>query len=250
MAQLIRMGSSGPAVTEVTQLLVDRGYLSVATNVFDRRVRMAVKEFQARHVDERGQPLVVDGKVGELTLWALRNPDNTSILAVPVDEALSAMPAGGGAVGRAALGAALGELRRGAREEGADNSGPWVEKYLNGIVAAPQNWCAGFVSWCFTQAPGGIPFRYSLGARDIRKQFARKGWTYDPSDRIPEPGDIVVWWRDQPDSWKGHIGLVHHVSSGILYTVEGNKGGFPAPVRVFDYVLGRIDKLLGFGSVP
>jgi hypothetical protein len=37
---------------------------------------------------------------------------------------------------------------------------------------------------------------------------------------------------------------------GILFTVEGNKGGFPAPVRVFDYVVSRIDRLLGFGRVP
>lgn len=36
----------------------------------------------------------------------------------------------------------------------------------------------------------------------------------------------------------------------MLYSIEGNKGGFPAPVGVFDYVLSRIDKLLGFGSVP
>lgn len=31
---------------------------------------------------------------------------------------------------------------------------------------------------------------------------------------------------------------------------EGYKIGFPAPVRVFDYVMGRIEKLLGFGRVP
>jgi len=46
-------------------------------------------------------------------------------------------------------------------------------------------------------------------------------------------------------------GLVHSLSQGgILYTIEGNKGGVLAPVRVFDYVMGRIEKLLGFGRVP
>lgn len=250
MSQVLKMGSRGAEVTELTRLLVQRGYLGAASSTFDRTVRMAVREFQSRHLDQRGRPLSADGKVGELTWWALRNPDNSALLDRPVDEALTAMPDGGSAAGRAALAAALGEMRQGAKEVGANNSGPWVEKYLNGIIDTPANWCAGFVSWSYEHAPGGLPFRYSLGARNIRQQFAKKGWTYDPSNQAPEPGDIIVWWRDQPNSWKGHIGLVHHVSGGIVYTVEGNKGGFPAPVGVFDYVLGRIDKLLGFGRVP
>ena len=73
----------------------------------------------------------------------------------------------------------------------------------------------------------------------------------EPSPENPlQPGDLVFWWRDQPSSWKGHVALVHSVTDGILYTVEGNKGGFPAPVKIFDYVLARMECLLGFGRVP
>jgi hypothetical protein len=86
-----------------------------------------------------------------------------------------------------------------------------------------------------------------LGARDIRFQFKNKGWLIE--DEEPGPGDIIVWWRGQHDGRKGHIGLVHHCSNGIVYTIEGNKGAFPARIRGFDYVLGRIDRLLGFGRV-
>lgn len=46
------------------------------------------------------------------------------------------------------------------------------------------------------------------------------------------------------------VGLVRQCADGIVYTIEGNKSGFPAPVRQYDYVLGRIDRLLGFGHVP
>lgn len=243
------LNSRGAEVAELTAILVARNYLTVAGNLFDRRVLAAVKEFQARHVDSRGRPLVTDGKVGPLTWWALRNPDNTDVLSRPVDAALFEMAPGGSPAGRAALEAAIAEMRAGAREEGANNSGPWVEKYLNGLAGIPNNWCGGFVSWCYGHAPEGMPFRYSLGARDIRNQFQRKGWAFDAGDRIPEPGDIVAWWRGQLQGWQGHIGLVHHVDDGILYTIEGNKGGFPAPVRVFDYVLSRMDRLLGFGRV-
>jgi len=150
--------------------------------------------------------------------------------------------------GRAALRAAIGELQDNAREIGANNSGRYVEKYLNGVMPAPAEWCAGFVSWCFSQHAAGIPFKYHLGARNIRQQFKQKGWLLEGGE--PEPGDIIVWWRDQPDGWKGHIGLVHRCENGIVYTIEGNRGNFPAYVRGFDYVLGRIDRLLGFGRVP
>jgi hypothetical protein len=104
------------------------------------------------------------------------------------------------------------------------------------------------VSWCFSQHRDGIPYRYSLGARDIRQQFKRKGWLIEGAP--PEPGDIIVWWRGQPEGWMGHIGLVHHHSNGLVYTIEGNKGNFPAQARGFTYTFGRIDKLLGFGRVP
>ncbi|MEM7480840.1 MAG: CHAP domain-containing protein [Acidobacteriota bacterium] len=251
MNPTVREGSFGAAVERLTEILVERGFLEETTHTFGRLVRMAVKEFQSRHVDERGRALVVDGIVGPLTWWALENEDNRSILEPPPLGDLTALPPEGGSPrGRAALAVALAEMRDGAREQGANNSGPWIEKYLNGILDPPANWCAAFVSWCYDQHPNGAPFRYSLGARNIREQFRNKGWLYDSEEVTPEPGDIIVWWRDQPNSWKGHIGLVHHVSAGIVYTVEGNKGGFPAPVNVFDYVQGRIDKLLGFGRVP
>ena len=247
MSETLRSGASGPSVQLLSQLLVERGYLAEATTDFDRKVRRAVEAFQAQHLDPRGEPLVVDGVVGPLTWWALRNqsPPPRSDAAM-----LAALPSGGSTAGRAALTAAIDEMRAGARELDRNNDGPWVAKYLNGLTPPPAEWCAGFVSWCFTHAPGGMPFRYSLGARAIRDDFRRRGWLYEAAKETPAPGDIVVWWRGQPDGRAGHIGLVYKSADGILTTIEGNKGNFPAPVRTFRYVLGRIDRLLGFGRVP
>lgn len=240
-------GRRGSAVLKLTRILKKRGFLDSSNSHFNRTVFRAVQEFQARHVDSRGRPLVADGVVGLLTWWALEN--EIEVLAPPVGVNFESIPARGGSRrGRAALAAAIGEIHSGAREIGSNNSGPYVKKYMNGIIEPPANWCAGFVSWCFAQHPDGIPFRYSLGARDIRFQFKRQGWLLEESE-LPEPGDIVVWWRGQPDGWKGHIGLVHHFTNGLVYTIEGNKGAFPARVRGFDYVQGRIDRLLGFGRV-
>ena len=48
-------------------------------------------------------------------------------------------------------------------------------------------------------------------------------------------------------SGKGHVGLVHQLRDGFLYTIEGNKS---PKVHGFSYVFSRMDKLLGFGQVP
>jgi len=47
--------------------------------------------------------------------------------------------------------------------------------------------------------------------------------------------------------WQGHIGLVHSVKDGMLYTIEGNRS---PRVQGFSYVLSRVEQLLGFGHVP
>jgi hypothetical protein len=93
-----------------------------------------------------------------------------------------------------------------------------------------------------------MPFPYTVGARNILQHFKKKGWTQAPnSDYSPKPGDVVVWWRESLSSGKGHIGLVHQVRDGFLYTIEGNKS---PKVQGFSYVFCRMDKLLGFGQVP
>ena len=245
MPAVLKYGSSGSDVRKMTTLLKAVGYLQKATTQFDAVVRKAVKAFQAHHVDPRGVPLAVDGIVGPLTWWALKGdrPD--------VEPSLSgSIPSGGSRIGRAALRAAMAEAEKGAREVGSNNHGPWVEKYLNGLAPEGNSWCAGFVSWCFDQAPGAMPYNYSLGARDVRNQFRHKGWTYDLGEEEPAPGDIVVWWRGTFNGWQGHIGFVHHCADGILHTVEGNRGPYPSPVQSYTYVLSRMEKLLGFGRVP
>lgn len=231
--------------------MVNRGILAVSDTAleFGRTLRQAVKDFQARHLDPRGRPLEVDGIVGPLTRWALTHPENSGLYSSTTKT--PEPPPGPSTRGRSALEIALLEIKHGAGEWGADNSGPSVEKYLSGRISAPANWCTAFVCWCFAQHAEPPPFRFTLGARGLRNTFRRRGWLIEPSPENPlQPGDLVFWWRDQPSSWKGHVALVHNVTDGILYTVEGNKGGFPAPVRIFDYVLARMECLLGFGRVP
>lgn len=251
MGRLLKKSDKGSEVKEVQALLMEKGYLTdeEINGVFDNETYRAVRVFQSQNLDQQGHPLVVDGKVGDLTWWSLHNPKPT-IQAVSAIDYLEMPPLsmGGSERGREALGVAITEIKAGAREIGGNNKGPFVKKYLNGVVSEGNPWCAGFVSYCFSKAPLGMPFTYSVGARDVLRQFKSKGWTQSPnSGYLPKPGDVVVWWRESLPSGKGHIGLVHQFRDGFLYTIEGNKS---PNVQGFSYVFSRMDKLLGFGHVP
>lgn len=246
---MVRSGDKGEAVADVQRKLALLGYEpGPADGFFGRRTQNAVKAFQAQHVGPNGRPLVVDGQVGPLTAWALER--GKTVEPVPVIAYGEEPPSsfGGSVVGRTALLAAIAELKAGAGEEGGNNSGPWVRTYLNGMALEGSSWCAAFVSWCYLRAADPMPFPYTVGARKLFQEFKAKDWAHLPgSGYVPEPGDVIVWWRVRSAGWQGHTGLVHHVANGILYTIEGNR---TSKVAGFDYVLSRTDKLLGYGHVP
>lgn len=249
MKLAIRFGDTGPEVSKLGRDLKQLGYLAGgATSTFDDSLRRAVKAFQVQNVDSLGRPLVVDGVVGPVTAWAITNRLGQVPTPASISSATPDVPAGGSATARAALAVAIDEMNAGNGEVGGNNMGPHVERYLNGIVGTPNDWCAGFVSFCFLASGKPMPFKYSVGARDILDQLKAKGWAVKPdSANPPLPGDIIVWWRQAPSSWKGHIGIVHSYDNGIVRTIEGNK---TSNVGSFAYSLGAIDKLLGFARIP
>jgi hypothetical protein len=248
----LRKDDRGAQVRQLQKLLVQRGYAADVTGAFDTKTLQAARAFQTQNLDQHGQPLVVDGVVGPLTWWSLQHPK--PFIRTPSAVDYATLPARGGSRrGRAALAAAIGELKANAREIGGDNRGPFVRKYLTPAGLDEGNsWCAGFVSWCFMPASSGgkaaMPFAYVASARSLLAEFKQQGWSSAPgSGYVPVPGDVVVWWRVSLAGWLGHTGLVHSVQDGMLYTIEGNHS---PRVQGFSYVLSRMDKLLGYGHVP
>lgn len=250
----LKKGDQGAQISELQKLLKLRGYPVETDGVFGQQTYRAVRAFQSQNMDQHGQPLVVDGKVGPITWWSINNkkPDIQPVSAIDYTQ-LPSKEMGDSDIGRAALTAAINELKAGACEVGGNNLGPWVKKYLGPAGLDEGNsWCASFVSWCYLQACGGdmhkMPFPYCPGARALLSEFRDKGWVQNlQSGYQPKPGDIVVWWREQLSGWQGHVGLVHQTQNGMLYTIEGNRS---SRVQGFSYVLGRMEKLLGFGHVP
>lgn len=249
MEPTLKKGAKGQSVETLQKLLRKAGFEIVVDGDFGRQTQKAVRAFQTENLDKHGWPLVVDGTVGPLTWWSLKYR-RRKVLPIH-EEALKKNPSktlGGSKWGRAALKKAIKEMKAGATEIGGNNRGPWVKKYLNGLAPEGSHWCAAFVSWCYSQNKKGMPFDYCLGARATLRQFAKKRWDLKlDTGQTPEPGDIVCWWRESYSGWKGHIGLVHKVEDGYLYTIEGNKKN---KVSGCTYVLSRMEKLLGFGRVP
>lgn len=266
---VLKYRDRGDEVYRVTELLVEAGLLDEPKRDYDNEVRSAVRAFQSHNIDPRGRPLEVDGKVGPLTLWSLENEDQ-SVAFTPVDDSWYDildeldMDAEDDSVRlrNNLVRVALEEMRAGAGEVGGNNQGPWVAKYLRmpeSALTTRHAWCAGFASWCLHTACDELglepPIKYTGGARRIRR-MARKsphmvtyGEGEGPQDWEPITGDFVVWWRESKSSWKGHVGIVHSFKNGILYVIEGNRGRYPSSVRVYDYVYGRIPKLLGFARI-
>lgn len=77
-------------------------------------------------------------------------------------------------------------------------------------------WCSIFINWCAKKA----------GLQQSKRATARSWLTVGtPVDR-PEPGDIVVFWRESPHSWKGHVGIFLGYSHDAtrIYCLGGNQG--------------------------
>ena len=107
-----------------------------------------------------------------------------------------------------------------------------TETGINGVSDDETAWCSTFVSWCAKQA--GLPYS--------RTPNARSWMAFGQSTTAPEPGDVVVFWRESRESWKGHVGFYLGHSSDLerIYCLGGNQGN---KVSVSAY---GADKLLGF----
>ena len=76
-------------------------------------------------------------------------------------------------------------------------------------------WCAAFMNWVCKQA--GIKTQNKLNARS----FLEVGKAVAPGNL----GDIVVLWREDPKSWKGHVGIYIREEKHIIYVLGGNQDG-------------------------
>lgn len=84
------------------------------------------------------------------------------------------------------------------------------KEYTHDSVA----WCSLFCNWIAFK--GGYQRSLSLAARS---------WlTVGVEVQEPKQGDIVVLWRESPQSWMGHVGFYVNTVKPYVYMLGGNQG--------------------------
>jgi len=88
-------------------------------------------------------------------------------------------------------------------------------------------WCTIFINWIARDC--GCEFSSRLDARswlNIGRETTK-----------PQLGNIVVFWRENPQSWKGHVGLfISHIND-YVYCLGGNQNN---QVNIKPYPAGHV----------
>ena len=96
---------------------------------------------------------------------------------------------------------------------------PRILEYMKGggfdFIDDETSWCSIFLNWCCKEA----------GLKYSGKPTARS-WLNIGIDLLEKDvrcGDIVIYWRDSPESWKGHVGIFVANAGDLIYTLGGNQ---------------------------
>ena len=91
-------------------------------------------------------------------------------------------------------------------------------------------WCSAFANWVCKKA--GLEYSGALNARS----WLNIGCEVD----TPEIGDVVVFWRGNPDGWQGHVAFFIRETKNWIYVLGGNQNN---QVKISAY---HKNRLLGY----
>lgn len=110
---------------------------------------------------------------------------------------------------------AFGELGIAAYPAGSSN--PRINSYHVGTNIEgyddKASWCSSFVNWSLAQA----------GIVGTASALARSWLHWGVTLEQPVPGCVAVLWRDDPASWKGHVGFYLREDEEFVYLLGGNQ---------------------------
>ncbi|MEO6016344.1 MAG: TIGR02594 family protein [Polaromonas sp.] len=75
------------------------------------------------------------------------------------------------------------------------------------------SWCSSFANWCFAQ----------VGVAGTGSALARSWLEWGQALDAPVPGCVVVLYRDDPLSWKGHVGFYLRADAQHIHLLGGNQ---------------------------
>jgi uncharacterized protein (TIGR02594 family) len=107
----------------------------------------------------------------------------------------------------------------GIKEIVGEKDNPEVLKYFKNLgfdassLKDETAWCSAFVNWVARESC--LEYSGKLNARS---------WM-DIGTEVLEPqlGDVVIFWRESPDSWKGHVAFYINDDDNYIYVLGGNQ---------------------------
>ena len=125
----------------------------------------------------------------------------------------------------------LAFAERGVRRFGPGESNPRIVEYNahTNLVGYDDkiSWCSSFLNWCLAKT----------GQRGTESALARSWLEWGRVLDSPAYGCVVVLCRDDPASWKGHVGFYLRHDAETIFLFGGNQLG---EVRELDYPLASV----------
>ncbi len=119
----------------------------------------------------------------------------------------------------------------GVRTWGAGESNPRITAYHAGTNIEGYDdkvsWCSSFVNWSLARA----------GIQGTCSALARSWLAWGEPLERPVAGCVTVLWREDPSSWKGHVGFFQRIEGTSVYLLGGNQ---LEEVRVHAYPLSTV----------
>ncbi len=107
----------------------------------------------------------------------------------------------------------------GVKEVKGAKDHPQIVQYFASLGHEPSKfkeetaWCSAFVNWVAKKA-----------GYEKSNELTARSWLHVGKPAItPKQGDVVVLWRDSPESWKGHVGFLVKESKRYVYLLGGNQ---------------------------
>jgi uncharacterized protein (TIGR02594 family) len=109
------------------------------------------------------------------------------------------------------------ELERGVSQYPPGQSNPRITEYHHHTNIAgyddKASWCSSYINWCMAQA----------GIQGTGSALARSWLEWGEPVDTPRYGCIAVLYRDDPNSWKGHVGFFLRADHEHVYLLGGNQ---------------------------
>ena len=111
----------------------------------------------------------------------------------------------------------IAKSEAGVRAHPAGGCHPRIREYHTGTNIQGYDdkvsWCSSFVNWSLGRA----------GIRGTGSALARSWMDWGQALDEPVEGCVTVLWREQPSSWKGHVGFFLRADQERVYLLGGNQ---------------------------